>query len=388
MSNIWSRLVNLGGLITGTLPIANGGTANTTASAAFNALSPMTAANDMIVGGTSGAGTAVPTGTIGDISASTLTQAYTVTSATPGVFTISAHGFVTGQTGYVTVTQNGFTAGTTYYIHKIDANTFHLSSSFTNLVTAAYLTSSGTTAGSFVTGGLVIKGASAAVTNANATGVSSLGLQTYYYSTSNSDRTFTTPAVATSNGTRIRLVKLDSGTGKVTVSTTDGSLIGPSNASTLFAQGAATSLDCDGSNWYVTTAAVNSGTKASTFTFNGTGSPGTTASVTMAYTRIGDWVNLFIPIMSAATGTANTNQLIANTAIDAWARPASGNNYPLINIIKDNNLQQTAPGVVQIPTSGIVDILRDGAGTNFTGAGVTSGLATNGHVTYYVGTGS
>jgi len=43
--------------VTGTLPIANGGTGATTATNAFNALSPMSAAGDLIYGGTSGAGT-------------------------------------------------------------------------------------------------------------------------------------------------------------------------------------------------------------------------------------------------------------------------------------------------------------------------------------------
>lgn len=47
----------------GTLPIANGGTGQTTATAAFDALSPMTAQGDLIVGGTSGANTRLPIST-------------------------------------------------------------------------------------------------------------------------------------------------------------------------------------------------------------------------------------------------------------------------------------------------------------------------------------
>ena len=49
--------------VTGILPIANGGTGESTASTAFNALSPMTAAGEIIYGGTSGAGTALSAGT-------------------------------------------------------------------------------------------------------------------------------------------------------------------------------------------------------------------------------------------------------------------------------------------------------------------------------------
>lgn len=48
MSSIWSKFVNLAGNITGTLGIANGGTGQTTASAAFNALSPITTTGDII----------------------------------------------------------------------------------------------------------------------------------------------------------------------------------------------------------------------------------------------------------------------------------------------------------------------------------------------------
>jgi hypothetical protein len=44
----------------GTLPVANGGTGQTTATAAFDALSPMTARGDLILGGTSGANTRLP----------------------------------------------------------------------------------------------------------------------------------------------------------------------------------------------------------------------------------------------------------------------------------------------------------------------------------------
>jgi hypothetical protein len=49
------------------LPIANGGTGQTTAPLAFNALSPMTTAGDIIYGGTSGAGTRLGVGSAGQV---------------------------------------------------------------------------------------------------------------------------------------------------------------------------------------------------------------------------------------------------------------------------------------------------------------------------------
>ncbi len=53
--------------VTGTVAIANGGTGQTTKAAAFNALSPMTTAGDIIYGGTSGTGTRLGIGTNGQV---------------------------------------------------------------------------------------------------------------------------------------------------------------------------------------------------------------------------------------------------------------------------------------------------------------------------------
>jgi hypothetical protein len=53
--------------VTGTLPVANGGTGATTKSSAFDALSPMTTSGDIIYGGLSGTGTRLAKGTDGQI---------------------------------------------------------------------------------------------------------------------------------------------------------------------------------------------------------------------------------------------------------------------------------------------------------------------------------
>jgi hypothetical protein len=49
--------------VSGTLALGNGGTGQTTKAAAFDALSPMTTAGDVIYGGTAGTGTRLPAGT-------------------------------------------------------------------------------------------------------------------------------------------------------------------------------------------------------------------------------------------------------------------------------------------------------------------------------------
>ena len=54
--------VDLATQVTGTLPVANGGTGQTTASAAFNALSPVTSTGDLIIGNGASSSTRLPIG--------------------------------------------------------------------------------------------------------------------------------------------------------------------------------------------------------------------------------------------------------------------------------------------------------------------------------------
>lgn len=108
------------------------------------------------IGNASNTRTATRTDILGDIKGTTNSQTYAVTSATPGVFTVTAHGFLTGDKVYLTVTQNGFTANTTYWVNKTGANTFTLCSSLANSVAGTGLASSGTTAGIVISGGFVL----------------------------------------------------------------------------------------------------------------------------------------------------------------------------------------------------------------------------------------
>jgi hypothetical protein len=130
-------------------------------------LSWATVATDVVaqynvkVGDSGGAAQQANTNLIGDALMSRVSQSYAVTSAAPGVFTVAAHGLLTGDRIYLTVTQNGFTANTAYYVHKIDANTFHLSTSYANVIAATYITSSGTTAGTIISGGVKVLAADA-----------------------------------------------------------------------------------------------------------------------------------------------------------------------------------------------------------------------------------
>lgn len=129
--------------VTGTLPIANGGTGATTKAAAFDALSPMTASGDIIYGGTSGTGTVLAKGTngqvltlasgvpswatpagvtsIGAISASSTANGASITSGVlnlapadgtnGGVVTTAAQTFAGAKTFSADLTVNGLTVG-------------------------------------------------------------------------------------------------------------------------------------------------------------------------------------------------------------------------------------------------------------------------------------
>ena len=103
-------------------PIANGGTGQTTASAAFNALSPVTTTGDLIIGNGSNSSTRLPIGSNGFVLTSDGTTASWAAS-TGGVTSFSAGttGFTpsTGTTGAITLSgtlavANGGTGQTSY----------------------------------------------------------------------------------------------------------------------------------------------------------------------------------------------------------------------------------------------------------------------------------
>ncbi len=130
--------------------LANDGSGNLSWAAATS--TTLTSGN-MDIGNGSNVRTATNTALVGDISATTASQSYTVTSASPGVFTVAVAP-ATGETAYVTVTQNGFTANTKYFVTNVSGTTFKLATTLENALAGTNITSSGTTAGVVVSGGL------------------------------------------------------------------------------------------------------------------------------------------------------------------------------------------------------------------------------------------
>jgi hypothetical protein len=89
--------------VTGTLAITNGGTGQTTASTAFNALSPLTTLGDTLYGGASGVGTRLGIGTTG--------QVLTVAGGIPSWATPASGGVTTISFGSTGLTPSTATSG-------------------------------------------------------------------------------------------------------------------------------------------------------------------------------------------------------------------------------------------------------------------------------------
>jgi hypothetical protein len=103
--------------VTGTLPVLNGGTGQTTAGAAFNALSPVTTAGDLIIGNGVNSATRLAIGANNYVLTSNGTTA-SWSAATGGVSQIVAGTNVTispgGGTGVVTINSSGGGGGSAY----------------------------------------------------------------------------------------------------------------------------------------------------------------------------------------------------------------------------------------------------------------------------------
>jgi hypothetical protein len=167
--------------VSGILPIANGGTGATTKAAAFNALSPMSTAGDVIYGGVSGAGTALAIGAAGQVltvnSGATAPQWSTPTTGT--VTSVSGTGTVSGISLSGTVTSSGsLTLGGTLDLSSPPAigSTSASTGAFTTL--SASSTVSGAGFSTYLASPPAIGGTAAAAgtfTTLTATGQTSLG---------------------------------------------------------------------------------------------------------------------------------------------------------------------------------------------------------------------
>lgn len=148
--------VSLSASVTGTLPIANGGTGQTSASAAFNALSPITTAGDLIIGNGSNSATRLPIGANNTVLKSNGTTASWQTVSAGGAI-VSATAPASPSDGDLWYNTNDGTLYTRY------SNTWVDNSSYSNMLPSEVSLEGGDAAGSLIT--LILDNGSAAVSN-------------------------------------------------------------------------------------------------------------------------------------------------------------------------------------------------------------------------------
>lgn len=140
-ADITNSTIDLTAKVTGALPIANGGTGQTTKAPAFDALSPMTTGGDIIYGGASGTGTRLANGSSGQVltsaggtSAPTWASAPSPVMATPTqqIFTSSSG---TYNKDYTFVISSGSaTIGATYTNNAVTYTVYGTVASATQVV--------------------------------------------------------------------------------------------------------------------------------------------------------------------------------------------------------------------------------------------------------------
>lgn len=124
------------------------------------------------------------------------------------------------------------------------------------------------------------------------------------------------------------------------------------------------------------------GSISTTFTSNGTGG-GTSSAVTVQIKRSGNFVTLHIPSFVAAAGTGTPLLYASNTALPEWARPPS-TTYSMAGLSQNNGTNSGEIARIEVASTGIISVRRNGAGNVAFQTGATGGLNTSVTITYYV----
>lgn len=138
-------------------------------------------------------------------------------------------------------------------------------------------------------------------------------------------------------------------------------------------------IEYDGTQFNIINPQPILATKASTFTFDGSG--GTSGSITMTMERKGRFVSLNVPAVTATTGTGST-VIGANTAIDAKFWPATAQ-YMRCSITNNGAISGPS-GMMNVGANGLVNFYRDGVITTAFTNTATAGNSLPINITYLV----
>jgi len=153
------------------------------------------------------------------------------------------------------------------------------------------------------------------VTDANYTGLDADGYTTVLFDTGASNRTYTPPAAANNDNRLIKIVKMNSDAGYVTVDL--------STDVVLRMSGMSVDIQSDGTTWHVVSSQLNSNWTSYTPTFSGLG---TCSGISFAYRLIGEMLEVRGEFTSGTT-TANIAEIRLPTGYDVTNQATSSTQF-------------------------------------------------------------
>ena len=257
--------------VTGTLGIANGGTGQTTAATAFNALSPLTTLGDTLYGAASGAGTRLAGNT-------TATKKFLVQTGTGTVSAAPAWGTIAaGDVPTLNQSTTG-SAATLTTARAIYGNNFNGSAALTQIIASTY---GGTGNGFTAFSGPATSEKTFTLPNASATILTSNAAVTVAQGGTGVTTTPTNGQLLVGNGTNYTVATLGSGTG---ISTTTGAGTLTVNNTGVTSNVAGTGITVSGATGAVTISIGQAVATSSNVQFNSLG-VGTAGSATAGEIR-------------------------------------------------------------------------------------------------------